>query len=145
MKKIIFVFCGILILLAGSVFTAYAGDFCNIDNYGCWVEEDGQKIYTMFWSEESRKFFMGGMTEPYTNVTELCSTCGDQLPMEGAGSSSLMSLTDMMRQAVISHQVQWILNNIPGTTYNDVIQNVTNHVNSMTDEELLEAYNNTKK
>ena len=75
MKKYLLVLCVVLATLAGAVLSAQAGNFCNVDNYGCTVELDGEQIYIMFWSEEARKTIMGPLSDPYTLVTDFCAEC----------------------------------------------------------------------
>lgn len=77
-------FC--LSVITGSVFADQEGNdrWCNIDDYGCWVtNEENSKDYIMFWSEETRLYFMGDITEPYTNVVDRCLDCtGGKLTLD---------------------------------------------------------------
>ena len=73
-KIIIFLTLAVLMLSFTAVFADQNGNdrWCNTDEYGCWVTgENGDKCYIMFWSEASRKFFMGDKTAPYTNVVSM--------------------------------------------------------------------------
>ena len=58
-------------------------NWCNMDQYGCWVTGDeGEQIYIMFWSEAIRQQFMGDSTAPYKNVQDRCVDCTDgKLPL----------------------------------------------------------------
>ncbi|MBQ6518139.1 MAG: hypothetical protein IJI14_05420 [Anaerolineaceae bacterium] len=78
------VFC--LVLLTAAVSADQEGNsrWCNIDSYGCWVtdKDTGGQSYIMFWSEESRQYFMGDTTEPYKNVVDCCVDCeSGKLPL----------------------------------------------------------------
>jgi hypothetical protein len=49
-----------------------------MDKFGCYeTAEDGSTYYVNFWSEEARKYIMGNLTAPYTNVVDYCYTCKD--------------------------------------------------------------------
>lgn len=60
----------LLVMVSAFITVSYAGgydnpDGCRIDSYGCWLpDENGGKMYIMFWSEEARAFFMGGHSNP---------------------------------------------------------------------------------
>lgn len=75
LKKLVFV--GMILVLMASFSVVLADQdgntcWCNVDKDGCWVtNEEGGKDYIMFWSEASRKFFMGDSTAPYTNVVSM--------------------------------------------------------------------------
>ena len=87
-KRTLFVVLFAMLCLALSAMTVLAdqdgGDrWCNMDQYGCWVTGDeGEQIYISFWTEEARKYFMGDITAPYTNVIDRCVDCEDgKLPL----------------------------------------------------------------
>ena len=64
--------------------------WCNIDQYGCWITdvETGEQNYIMFWSEESRQYFMGDASEPYKNVIDRCVDCeSGKLPLDPANEN----------------------------------------------------------
>ena len=63
LRKLVFV--GMILVLMAS-FTVVLADqdgrdnWCNSDQYGCWVTgDDGEQWYIMFWSESARDYFMG--------------------------------------------------------------------------------------
>ena len=74
-RKYLWIFVFAFILL-GAITTVTADQdgydrWCNSDQYGCWVtDEDGRRAYIMFWSEESRQFFMGPRSDPYELVVQ---------------------------------------------------------------------------
>ncbi len=72
LRKLVFVGMILVLMVSFSVVLADQDGktcWCNVDKDGCWVtNEEGGKDYIMFWSEASRKFFMGDSTAPYTNV-----------------------------------------------------------------------------
>ncbi|MBQ6517480.1 MAG: hypothetical protein IJI14_02095 [Anaerolineaceae bacterium] len=87
-KKTLFVV--LLAMLCLAVFTVSVSadqdgleNWCNIDQYGCWVTGDeGEQNYIMFWSEETRQYFMGDKTAPYKNVVDRCVDCTEgKLPL----------------------------------------------------------------
>ncbi len=100
LRKLVFV--GMILVLMAS-FTVVLADqdgndcWCNVDKDGCWVtNEEGGRDYLMFWSEASRKFFMGDITAPYTNVVSMAEgatlglLCG--LPDPEAASKTVESI-----------------------------------------------------
>lgn len=63
----------LLVLLTASVSADQDGyiNWCNMDEYGCWVtDENGGQCYIMFWSEDARAFFMGSHSRPGELVVE---------------------------------------------------------------------------
>ena len=89
-KKSLFVVLFAMLCLA--VFTVSVSadqdghtNWCNMDQYGCWVTGDGgEQVYIMFWSEEARTYFMG----PNSNavVTDFCADCeGGKLSLPNNG------------------------------------------------------------
>ena len=90
MNKKFFIVLLALFCLAVMTVTASANQvgnkiYCNVDKDGCWINgEDGGQNYIMFWSEESRAFFMGDRTAPYTNVTvRPMNVKNGELPLNG--------------------------------------------------------------
>lgn len=79
MKKYVLMLCVVLGILAGAVLTAQAGNFCNVDSYGCWLMEDDQPIYIMFWSEAARDYIMG----PGSNATVAPYYPGSVMELDG--------------------------------------------------------------
>ncbi len=75
LKKLVFVGMILVLMVSFSVVLADQDGntcWCNVDKDGCWVtNEEGGRDYLMFWSEASRKFFMGDITAPYTNVVSM--------------------------------------------------------------------------
>lgn len=117
MKKFLF---SLMILTLMLSFSAVLADqdgnarWCNMDQYGCWVTaEDGGKSYIMFWSEESRKYFMGDITAPYTNVVDYCWTCTNGKlelekapePVEAPLNELLILLQDAVPGAILQDGV----------------------------------------
>lgn len=81
-KKVLFVLFAILMMAVMTVSVSADQDglenWCNMDQYGCWVTGDnGEQIYIMFWTEEARQYFMGGSTAPYKDVQERCTDCSN--------------------------------------------------------------------
>ena len=69
-------------------------NWCNMDQYGCWVTGDGgEQVYIMFWSEEARTYFMG----PNSNavVTDYCADCGGKLGLEENKTPTTVSIAEM--------------------------------------------------
>ena len=107
MKKKLFVVLFAILCLAVMAVSAFADQegnerWCNIDSHGCWVtnEETGGQDYIMFWSEESRQYFMGEKTEPYKNVVDRCFDCkSGKLPLESSYGyhSSISKITYLIR------------------------------------------------
>ena len=87
-KKSLFVVLFAMLCLA--VFTVSVSadqdghtNWCNMDQYGCWVTgDDGAQNYIMFWSEEARTYFMG----PNSNavVTDYCADCNGKLSLSNS-------------------------------------------------------------
>ena len=88
MKKISTVLIAML-LLTLSVLAAHADQegnarWCNIDNDGCYLnEEGGVKSYMYFWTVESCKFFMGN-DDPCKNVVPRYYSADGRHPLEPA-------------------------------------------------------------
>lgn len=86
-KKLFRIFSFVLILFIGLQKNAFSlplceGNYCIIDNYGCYIIDESEKIYIMFWSEETRLFFMGNSTQPYENVVDYCNDCNGRIYLE---------------------------------------------------------------
>ena len=77
-------------------------NWCNMDQYGCWVTGDeGEQIYIMFWTEDARKLFMGDSTAPYKDVQDRCLDCeGGRLALTNywAPNRSNYSFSDWKKQ-----------------------------------------------
>ena len=86
MKKISLIVVFFMLLISvTAVFADQDGNtcWCNEDQYGCWVTaEDGGKCYIMFWSEEARAYFMGGISKPGELVTVKPNTPDGRLGMQ---------------------------------------------------------------
>ena len=85
-----------------------------MDKDGCWVtNEEGGRDYIMFWSEASRKFFMGDSTAPYTNVVSMAEgatlglLCG--VPEPAAGLKTVESICTQWVDEGFG-RVDWITN-----------------------------------
>ena len=78
----------VLFILLFSFMAAFAdndgyNNWCNEDEYGCWVtDEDGGKCYIMFWSEEARAYFMGGLSKPGQLVFDKPNTSNGRFGLE---------------------------------------------------------------
>lgn len=98
-KKVLFVLFAILMMAVMTVSVSADQDghtnWCNMDQYGCWVTGDeGQQNYIMFWSESARQYFMGNSTAPYTNVVDFCADCNGKLGLE-ENKTAKPSITEM--------------------------------------------------
>lgn len=132
-------------------------NWCNSDQYGCWVTGDGGvQNYIMFWSESAREYFMGkGSTAtvaaPFPggkmSMTPVQEGKMSMAPVQEADEEMPAGLTREEKiKAVIDYQVQFVLDNVPEARADGeeaVRENVSNHVNSLSDEELDEAYEGT--
>lgn len=96
-KKVLFILFAILMMAVITVSVSADQDghynWCNIDQYGCWVTgDDGAQNYIMFWSEEARLYFMGNSTAPYKNVVDRCVDCeGGKLPLPNSSPNLICS------------------------------------------------------
>ena len=117
-----FVFVGMILVLMASFSVVLADQdgntcWCNVDKDGCWVtNEEGGKDYIMFWSEESRKFFMGDSTAPYTSVVSkaegatLGLLCGVPETVITAAAAAPKTVESICRQWVDEDygKVEWM-------------------------------------
>ncbi len=89
-KKLMFVLFAVLMMAVMTVSVSADRDgynnWCNMDQYGCWVTGDeGQQNYIMFWSEEARTYFMGPNSKAV--VTDYCADCNGKLGMANGANA----------------------------------------------------------
>ena len=78
--------------------------WCNSDQYGCWVTgSGGGQNYIMFWSEDSRAYFMGGQSKPGELVTDKPNTTGGRLGMQSAPQTKVKSWRDIWVEVITKH------------------------------------------
>ena len=128
-KKIALILIAVLsaMLFAASVSADQNGNdrWCNSDEYGCWVTgEDGGKCYIMFWSEESRAYFMGGKSAPGSLVTVRPNTPGGRFEIEEAPAPHKMTWKELLWNMLYRHKEY--LEGHPGVdlkkVYNDSVE-----------------------
>ena len=89
-KNILFVLL-LSLLIAAALTASVSADqngndrWCFIDNNGCWITGDnGEQWYIMFWSEPTRKFFMGDSTPPYKDVVKFPENLKNRMSLDEA-------------------------------------------------------------
>lgn len=71
--------------------------WCNIDSYGCYLnEEGGAKSYMHFWTVESCRYFMGN-DNPCKNVVDFYTEDKYRLPLEPAPEPQIQPVTATQR------------------------------------------------
>ena len=125
LRKLVFV--GMILVLMASFSVVLADQdgntcWCNVDKDGCWVtNEEGGKDYIMFWSEESRKFFMGDSTAPFTSVVSKAE--GATLGLLCGVPETVITAAAAAPKTVESICRQWVDEDFGGdnSEYNDCV------------------------
>ena len=122
-KKVLFVLFAILMMAVMTVSVSADRDgynnWCNMDQYGCWVTgEDGAQNYIMFWSESARTYFMG----PNSNavVTDYPADSNGKLGMSNGApkkTKSVRPLTDEEIQMIKDYNQLWNENHDEQVSY----------------------------
>ena len=128
-------------LLAVPAFADQNGNdsWCNSDQYGCWVtDEDGGKCYIMFWSEESRAYFMGGKSNPGELVTEMpAEASAGRMEMESPSLTSSRNWKDVLIDLLNNHRE---LLESQGNDIDDLLQkNIEGFEKNLADGDMTES------